>query len=106
MDAVNGSIGWYDEVELVYNPVGLDERVANQLLSVYSADKTITVDMRKFGAGEKFNLEIYSISGQLIISDQMLSGYTKEIKMNDTGVYICRLQSNDGLTLSKKVLVQ
>lgn len=106
VNAVNGSIGWYDDIELVYNPVGLDERVAEQLLSVYSVDKTITIDMRKFGAGEKFNVEVYSISGQVLISDQMLSGYTKEIKMTDTGVYICRLQSKDGLTLSKKILVQ
>lgn len=106
VNAINGSVGYYDEIALVFNPVGLDENVANHLLSVYAADKTIVVDMRKFGAGEKFDLEVYNLSGQLILSDQMISGYTKEIKMENVGVYICRLQSKDGLTLSKKVVVQ
>lgn len=105
-DAVADSEGWYDDIELVYSVVGLDENVANALLNVYSRDQSIVVDMRKFGAGEVFNLEVYTVAGQLVLSDQAMSGYTKELKIETTGVYICTLQGKDGLTLSKKVFVQ
>lgn len=106
LSAIAGSQAWYDDVELVYNPVGLDENVANALLRVYSSENIINVDMRKFGAGEVFDLEIYSISGKLIISDQVVSGYTKEFPMKMGGIYICKLQGKDGLEMSKKVFVQ
>jgi hypothetical protein len=104
--AVAGSEAWFDDFELVYNPVGLDENVANELLKVYSSENTIFIDMRKFGAGEVFDLEIYSVSGKLILSDQVISGYTKEFVMNTSAVYICKLQGKDGLQMTKKVFVQ
>jgi len=106
INAIAGSQAWYDDVELVYNPVGLDENVANALLKVYSSENIIRVDMRKFGAGEIFDLEIYAISGKLILSDQVISGYTKEFTMKTSGIYICKLQGKDGLQMSKKVFVQ
>jgi hypothetical protein len=103
--AVAGSEAWFDDFELVYNPVGLDENIANELLKVYSSENTIFVDMRKFGAGEVFDLEIYSVSGKLILIDQVISGYTKEFVMNTSGVYICKLQGKDRLQMSQKVFV-
>ena len=105
-NAIAGSEGWYDDLELVYNVVGLDENIANALLNVYSRDQSIVIDMRKFGAGEVFNVEVYTVAGQLVLSNQAISGYTKELKIGTTGMYICTLQSKDGLTLSKKVFVQ
>lgn len=104
--AVAGSEGWYDDLELVYNVVGLDENIAKNLLHVYSRDQSIVIDMRSFGAGEEFHLEIYTVTGQLILSDKAISGYTKEIKMETSGVYICTLRGSAGLTLSKKVVVK
>lgn len=106
VNAVEGSQGWYDDIELVYNPVGLDENVANALLKAYSVEKNIIVDLRKFGAGEEFNLEIYSVSGQLVLSDKIISGNTGTWAIKDSGIYICKLQSKDGLKMTKKVFVQ
>ncbi len=105
-NAVAESQAWYDDFELVYNTVGLDENTANDLLNVYSRDHNIVVDMRKFGAGDVFDLEIHTVTGQLILSDQAISGYTKELVIETAGIYICTLQGKDGLTLSKKVIVQ
>lgn len=105
-NAIAGSQGWYDDLEFVYNPVGLDENVANALLSAYSTENNIIVDMRKFGAGEKFTIEIYSVSGQLIVQDQIISGSTGSWTIKDSGVYICNLQSKDGLKMAKKVFVK
>jgi hypothetical protein len=106
LNAIAGSQAWYDDVELVYNPVGLDENVANALLKVYSSENTITIDMRKFGAGEVFELEVYSVSGKLIHNEQVISGYTKDISIETSGIYICKLQGKDGLQMAKKVFVQ
>lgn len=105
-NAVAASEGWYDDFELVYNPVGIDEVFANKLLTVYSINKNIVIDLSKFGAGEHFDLEIYSLNGQRIVSDSMISGNVNEWNVNDSGVYICKLQSKDGLVLTKKVIVQ
>ena len=105
-EAVEGSEGWYDDFELVYNPVGIDENLANTLLSVYSIDRNIVIDLSKFGAGEKFDLEIYAVNGQLIIADSMISGNINEWTMEESGVYICKLQSKDGLRLTKKIVIQ
>jgi hypothetical protein len=105
-EAVAGSEAWFDDIELVWNPVGIDENFANSLLSAYAIDNEIIIDLRKFGAGEVFNVEIYSTSGQLVVSDKMVSGNTDKWKIEDTGVYICKLHSKDGLTLTKKVFVQ
>ena len=105
-DAVAGSEGWYDDLELVYNPVGIDETFANTLLTIYSLDENIVIDLSKFGAGELFDLEIYSANGQLIISDSMMSGGINEWKMNESGLFICKLRSQNGLILTKKIIVQ
>lgn len=104
--AIAGSQAWYDDLELVYNVVGLDEDIANGLLNVYSRDQSIVVDMRKFGAGEVFDIEIHTVTGQLVLSDQIISGFTKELTIETGGIYICTLHGGDGLTLSKKVFVQ
>jgi len=85
----------------------LDEDVANALLNVYSKDQGIVVDMRKFGAGETFDLEVYTATGVLITRDNVISGYKKEIKVQgSSGVLICKLKGANGLILSKKVFVQ
>lgn len=105
-NSVPGSQAWFDDIELVYNVVGLDENVANELLNVYSNDENIVIDMRKFGAGDKFELEVYTVTGQLVLTDQIVSGYTKEVNIETGGVYICTLKGANGLTLSKKVFVQ
>lgn len=106
INAVAGSKAWYDDIELVYNPVGIDEDLANDLLSVYSRDHSIIVNLKKFGAGEKFDLSIYSISGQLLIQDNIISGSSKNWKVDKSGMYICTLESKDGLILTKKVVVK
>jgi hypothetical protein len=106
LDAIAGSEGWYDDLELVYNPVGINEDLANKLLHVYSYDHNVVVNLSKFGAGEIFDIEIYSNSGQLVVKDTIISGGIKEWNLNTSGVFICKLQSKDGLLLTKKIVVQ
>jgi len=104
--AVAGSEAWFDDFELVYNPVGINEELASNLLNVYSSDNQISVDLKKFSRGETMNLEIYSVSGQLIITDQILSGNEKSFYVEESGIYICKLQDKEGLVLTKKVVVK
>lgn len=104
-EAQEDSEGWYDDIELVYNPVGIDETFAQSLLNVYAENNSINIDLRKFGAGENFDLSIYSLTGQLILSDNITSGYTESWNMENSGMYICRLETKDGLILTKKVVI-
>ena len=62
--------------------------------------------MTKFTAGENFNLSIYSVSGQLILENEIQSGYKSEWNVDEAGIYICRLMNASGLMMSKKVVLR
>ena len=104
-NAVAGSEAWFDDFDLVFNPVGIDENIAADF-SVYAIDKVLKVDLQKLGNVENYTLEIYTVSGQLLISEQVSGGSLNSYSLEHSGIYLCKLQDENGLVLNKKVLVQ
>ena len=104
-DAVADSEGWYDDLELVYNPVGLSEVQANHLLITYAREGQLFVDMRKFGAGSHYVVDVFDSQGRLVQSGNCTSGYSTSFFMEESGIYIVKLEGPEGSRMTKKVFV-
>jgi len=104
--AVAGSQAWFDDIELVYNTVGIDEELAEALLKTYGKEQIIVADLTRFSLGTNFNLAVYDLTGKQIRQQSIESGSRYEINGFKPGVYILSFHSNDGLVITKKVVVR
>jgi hypothetical protein len=105
-NAIAGSEMWLDDMELIYNVDGIDEKLAENLLKTYGFENTIVADLTRFGMGTKFELSIYDLTGKLVKSQSLESGSKYNIIDFQPGLYICSFQSSDGVVITKKVIVR
>jgi hypothetical protein len=105
-NAVAGSEAWFDDIELVYNIDGIDEKVAGNQLNAYGYENTIVADLTRISNGTSFELSVYDLTGKLINRRSMESGFKYEINDFQSGLYICSFQSSDGIVITKKVVVR
>lgn len=106
LDAVAGSEVWLDDIELIYNVVGIDEVSAEKLLNAYGTEQTIVADLSRFDMGIRFELSIYDLTGKLVKNQTLESGNKYKINSFKPGLYICSFNSSDGLAITKKVVVR
>ena len=106
LDAIAGSEMWIDDIGLVYNVDGIDEKKAENLLKAYGYENTIVADLTRFGMGTSFEISIYDLTGKLVKSRSLESGSKYEINDFQPGLYICSFQDSDGLVITKKVVVR
>ena len=97
---------WLDDLELIYNVDGIEEKSAEKLLNAYGLAHTIVADLRKFEMGTRFELGIYDLTGKLVKSQSLESGSKYEINDFQPGLYICSFHTSDGLVITKKVIVR
>jgi len=105
-NAVAGSEAWFDDITLVYNVDGIDERITKNLMHAYGYLKTIVIDLTRIEIGSRFKLGIYNLTGKLMKTRSLESGSKYKINDIQPGLYICSIQNSDGLVITKKVIVQ
>lgn len=95
LQAVEGSVAFYDDVELIYNPISIAEN-KNKELDIYAADGTIYFKdfTQEFQNQE---MEIYDLTGRLVLSQKLYSDQVDISSANlQQGVYIVALTTEKG----------
>jgi len=96
--AVAGSELWVDDLELIYNPAGVDE--IDNLTSVFYANNRLSWK----GDHQFTSISIYNLNGQLIIDQQNLNNNSLDLMLNK-GLYLVSLTSDEGV-FTKKLSVR
>ena len=102
--AVDGSIAYYDDLELIYNGPGIDENPAKEFNVYFYNGKIVIV----FNTPQNINnatLEIIDLSGRIIFSENITIVSKKEIPVNlNQGIYILKIGKNS-TTFTKKLYI-
>lgn len=103
IDALGASYALFDDLELIYNPDGIDEFTANNFMA-YSRNGELIVRVNE-SSGLKYQFSIYDITGRIVYNAELFGG--QENRFNPgltTGIYI--LKANIGnKVLSKKIII-
>ena len=96
--AIAGSELWVDDLELIYNPAGVDD--IDNLTSVFYANKRLSWK----GDHHFTSISIYNLNGQLIIDHQNLNDNSLDLMLKK-GLYLVNLKSDEGV-FTKKLSVR
>ena len=114
--STSGPLAWFAAFDLiVFEPLNSATSIDESNLLLISdpypnpASDFIQIDIPE---GQHFlsgQLEVYTLNGQKIV-DQAISTFTNALKIPTTtwkpGMYICRLQTDKGASISKKIIIQ
>ncbi len=90
---VKGSWALVDDVELIYNPSGIDEKELTGI-NIYSQNNSIIVNWKSQSAYKDAGLIILDLSGRTIWEDKISVNQTKTVYLDvPKGIYICRIAS-------------
>ena len=104
-NAVEGSIAFFDDIELIYNPVGISSVESYNSIKTYGGINQINIDLSSLSYQEKWHAAIYDITGKEYLQQDVTAGDITKINSVKPGVYICVL-SNGDQTVTKKIVVQ
>jgi hypothetical protein len=91
---------WVDDLELIFNPTGVEEKDI-ELIDVFSTNNEVIVDMEGVEL-EKPQLTIYNINGQQLKMVQLNNLSRNTVRLNvAAGVYVCKIQSASALRTVK-----
>lgn len=96
--AIAGSELWVDDLELIYNPAGVDE--IDNLTSVFYANNRLSWK----GEHNFTSISINNLNGQLIIDHQNLNDNSLDLMLKK-GLYLINLRSDEGV-FTKKLSVR
>jgi len=106
-NAVSGSIAYFDDISLVFNgPVGITQPLFGNTINMYGGYNQIYIDLRQAGSNSDYDLKVHDILGKLVHKASVTSGSDHRITGLHPGMYICNLVGNQGMILTKKVIVQ
>ena len=103
VDAVGESSALFDDLLLVFNNPGFEDKVANQF-RIYSDQNNIFISL-KDKTNSKYQINVIDLTGRICYSDEFTGSEMKKISLNlQDGIYIVNAVSN-GKTFSKKVVI-
>lgn len=102
--SIEGSIAYYDDIELVYNPVGIHE-LNDESVSISGNGKNINVNLKQLHSSQNLTINIYDYLGRIIKTQQVQPGELNIISNLPSGLYVCSLQSGNQV-INKKVIIQ
>lgn len=102
--AVSGSIAYYDDINLIYNPLGVNE-LNDKTASIFSYENLINVDLKGIQISEEITLHVYDALGREVKTQNMKPGMTNVISDLPSGFYVCSLHSGNQV-VNRKVVVQ
>jgi len=104
VDAVADGQAWFDDLELIYNPDGIDE-LSKDDLRVFYTNGTLEMNLVE-QQPQLYNLQITDLSGHVVYNDDIKSGIRHRISISlPGGMYIASVSDSKDV-LSKKFIVQ
>lgn len=103
--AINKSVAYYDDLELIYNhPLSVESKEYFAGLSVYGSHNKISFDLSNFGSNESAGLMVFDMMGKEKINEEVNSSRV-DYENITPGIYVCVVKSNNQV-YRKKVVVQ
>ena len=104
VDALGASSALFDDLELIYNPDGIDEFTADNFKAFYSHGELV-VRVNE-SSGLKYQFAIFDITGKQVYNAELYAGQENRFNTGlKTGVYILRANIGDKV-LSKKIVIK
>lgn len=99
-NAVVGSMLWVDDLELIFNPLSVEED-SDPVIDVYSNNSLAYVNLLGMEL-ENPVIHYYSIDGKLLFTQNLLNNSLNSIQTNfSNGIYIYSIESGDKLFSGK-----
>lgn len=96
---------WFDDIELVYNNLSIDEYDYNKNFTVYYDNERIFVNMESKTV-EKYSMEIIDMTGKIVSTQNVNSNTATEVQnLYNKGVYFCRINTGSKL-ITRKIIKQ
>lgn len=103
--AIEGSIAYFDDVDLIYNPMSISDIFKEQVLNAYGSDHKITIDLSNMNNGTPLDMKIFDIMGKEHIHKKITTGSMHVFENFPPGVYVCVVSENNEV-ITKKIIVR
>lgn len=98
---VEGSKAWFDDMELIYNPNGIDEKINNEVL-VRTSSSTVILDNLPQSWLTNCTVEILDLNGSLVYKSPLSSN---QFNVELRGFYVMRILGQD-IEFTRKIYLQ
>ena len=99
--AKDGSIALFDDIEFIYNPLGVNETSLKKL-NVFTDGNTVYINGGESVTGAQ--LKVYDISGRMIFSS-FINTAVYSFQLNDpSGIYLCEISTKKDRIVKKVVI--
>jgi hypothetical protein len=103
VDALGASSALFDDLELIYNPDGIEEFTVDNF-KAYSSHGQLVVRINE-SSGLKYQFSIYDITGRNVYNAELFGGQENRLNTGlTTGIYILKANIGDKV-LSKKIVI-
>ena len=99
-NAINGSVAWFDDLELIYNVSAINSASKQDIQMAQIGNQ---ISIKNMAQGSSYAL--LNALGQTIVSGTSKSSEVK-IPMSETGVYFVRIASTDGVVTRRIAFVK
>lgn len=103
--SVAGSVAYYDDIELIYNTVSVEEELSDNNVKIFGFENHINIDLRQVQTNEVVQLQIFDLLGKSVWSETVQPGIVNVVNNLPSGIYVCTLHSGS-MVMNKKVWVQ
>jgi len=103
--AVGGSVGYFDDIELIYNTVGVKEVDLAETINAYGGFQKITIDSRDLKQGGSIQVKVFDITGKERLNEILPAGEERDFNEFKSGVYILQMVYNNQV-FTKKIAVR
>ncbi len=102
--AVEGSIAYFDDLQLIYNPEGLEESMDGEFI-VYAYNNSLFLNIQSPEKYQCMIMEVFDLSGRMLIGRSFTPDRSNVFHVNlKPGIYVCRIQTGIR-TINQKLYV-
>ena len=94
-----------DDVELIYNPQGIEEQFPGKI-DIYSQNNSVFINWESKNSTKNADIKILDISGRTVWTGNIKTNEKKIIQMNvPKGIYVCQI-TGELQVYTQKLLIQ
>ena len=102
--AIEGSKAFFDDLQLIYNPEGLEESMDGEFI-VYAYNNSLFLNIQSPEKYQCMIMEVFDLSGRMLIGRSFTPDRSNVFHVNlKPGMYVCRIQAGIR-TINQKLYV-
>jgi len=96
--AVNGSVAFFDDIELIYNPLSIEDKAKVEQVKVYQKEDMLIIS--NLQGNNNFN--VFDALGRKVVGGQSNKS-TAQVKLSESGLYLIQISNGDQLITRKLI---